>query len=245
MTNLWEAARGLVRKSGFDIVRYPPQSRDPFEDMAFFLANTERPTVFDVGANVGQSVKKFRHSMPECVIHSFEPSPRTYGRLRETCAGIQGVSTWNCGVGATNGQMPLLENVESDMTSVLEPSEFAWGHADKTTMVDLVTLDDFSAKNGIDYIHILKSDTQGYEFEVFSGARRLMAENKIGLIYFEVIFSDMYKGTRPFDEILKLLFEHGFLLVSFYTPHFQKNLLSWTDVLFINSRYYAKVAKNA
>jgi hypothetical protein len=47
----------------------------------------------------------------------------------------------------------------------------------------------------------------------------------------------MYKGIAPFDELYKLLRENGFLLVGFYSPHFQKNLLSWTDALFINAKF--------
>ena len=135
--------------------------------------------------------------------------------------------------------MTLIENVEPDMTSFLEPSEFAWGRVDKSTTVDVVTLDDFSSRHHIEYIHILKSDTQGYEYEVLKGAKRLMNENRIAMVYLEFIFSDMYKGAAPFDQISGLLREHGFLLVCFYNPHFQEHLLSWNDALFINSKFYA------
>ena len=59
-------------------------------------------------------------------------------------------------------------------------------------------------------VDILKSDTQGYDFEVFKGAQQAMRDNRIGLLYFEFIFSDMYKNLPPFDEVFRLtLKKHG------------------------------------
>ena len=205
--------------------------------MKHFLANIDNPTVLDVGANEGQSVELIRNTFPTAIIHSFEPSPATFGMLCKNCSGLKGVSPWNVAVGAGNEPMKLLENVESGMTSFLELGSLGWGAVKKATTVEMVTLDAFTEKNGIAKIHILKCDTQGFEVEVLNGAKRLMNEGRIALIYLEIIFSDMYKGIAPFDELYKLLRENGFLLVGFYSPHFQKNLLSWTDALFINAKF--------
>jgi FkbM family methyltransferase len=243
LSKLVDFVRRVARKSGYDVVRYPPYIREPISDIKLFLSATETPMIFDVGANVGQSAIQFRHSVPTSVIHSFEPSPTTFETLRKQCADIQGVHTWNCGVGAATGQMTLIENVEPDMTSFLEPSKFAWGRVDKSTTVEVITLDDFTSRNHIDYIHILKSDTQGYEYEVLKGAKRLMSEERIAMVYLEFIFSDMYKGATPFDRISELLREQGFLLVCFYNPHFQEHLLSWNDALFIHSSFYRAFMK--
>jgi hypothetical protein len=145
-------------------------------------------------------------------------------------------------MGSARGQLPLLENVASDMTSFLEPSTSAWGSVDKTTLVDVMTLDAFAAEQGIGRIDVLKSDTQGFEFEVLSGAKGLMAENRISMVYFEMIFSDMYKAMRPVDQVLGLLGENGFLPVSFYEPNYQGGLLSWMDALFIHGKFHAQAA---
>jgi FkbM family methyltransferase len=243
MSNIANFIRRFTRKSGYDVTRYPPYVREPISDMKLFLSTIEAPTIFDVGANFGQSAIQFRHWMPRAVIHSFEPSPTTYETLRKQCAHVKGVHTWNCGVGASTGQMTLIENVEPNMSSFFEPSEFAWGHIDKSTSVDVITLDDFTSRHHIDYIHILKSDTQGYEYEVLKGAERLMNEERIAMVYLEFIYSDMYKGATPFDRISGLLREHGFLLVSFYNPHFQEHLLSWNDALYINAKFYSAFKK--
>jgi len=99
-------------------------------------------------------------------------------------------------------------------------------------------LDSFAIKHDIDFIHILKSDAQGFDFEVLKGASDLMEENRIALIYFEFIFSDMYKNLPSFHEVFRYLCERNYSLVTFYESHFQEELVSWTDVLFINREFY-------
>ena len=233
-------ARSLLRKSGFDIVRYPTKTRGPFDDMADFLVGTNDLMVLDVGGNVGQSVKRFRGRFPQARIHSFEPSPGAYAQLEANCSSIPGVTTWNCAMGSVKGRMPLLENDASDMTSFHEPGTRAWGKVSRTTVVDVQTLDSFAAEQGIERVDVLKSDTQGFEFEVLSGAKGLMSEDRIAMVYLEMIFSDMYKTMPPVEKVLGLLSENGFLPVNFYEPNLQGGLLSWMDALFINRRFYVR-----
>ena len=233
--------RRLVRRCGFDIrCRRNGIGIDPFADMQLFLKGQKEPVIFDVGANVGQSVDRFREAFPAPTIHSFEPSPSTYETLKTHCYELPGVRTWNYGVGSRNTTLAFQENEHSNMSSFLTPSEFCWGKVVRTTDVQVVTLDSFSREQKTEFIHILKSDTQGYDFEVFKGASELMKENRIGLIYFEFIFSDMYKDLPPFHDVFGYLSENGFALVTLYDSHFQKELVSWTDALFINRDYNLK-----
>ncbi len=48
-------------------------------------------------------------------------------------------------------------------------------------------------------------DTQVTEYQVLEGASKAMEENKISLIYLEIITKPTYKGQKNFDEILFLL----------------------------------------
>jgi hypothetical protein len=118
------------------------------------------------------------------------------------------------------------------MSSFFAPGPTAWGEIAQTTNVSVVTLDAFADREGIDRIHVLKSDTQGYDFEVFKGAQGLMRAGRIQLIYYEVTVSAMYQGLPAYYEVFRFLAEQGFLPVSFYDQHYQNGLLSWMDVLF-------------
>lgn len=232
--------RLLARRAGFEIVRYHQKilGVDPFSDVQHFLSGIAEPTILDVGANLGQSVDRFIPRFPGSRVHSFEPSPSTYEKLAAHCECHPNVTPWNLGVGSSNGMLEFVENQYSDMSSFLEPGKFCWGEVAKRTNVEVKTLDTFAKDQGIEFIHLLKSDTQGFDFEVFKGARELMDENRIALIYFELIFSDMYENLPPFDQVFRYLMDKGFLLVSFYDFHFQRDLASWTDALFISREFY-------
>lgn len=185
--------RSFIRKFGYDVVKFDNTDTKPLADMARFLHN-EHPMVFDVGVNVGQSIHRFRSHFPRCIIHSFEPSPTTFQTLCQKADGLKDIHLWNYALGSSSGQMTFLENSRSVMSSFLPLSEFGWGEVKKETLVEVKTIDQFCHDENIEYIDILKSDTQGFDFEVFKGAERTINAQKIGLIYFEIIFSDMYKN---------------------------------------------------
>jgi FkbM family methyltransferase len=233
-----QTIRHIIRKFGYDIVRFNPGQigKDPRDDMARFLHN-DRPIIFDVGANVGQSIDSFRFKFPRCIVHSFEPSPTTFETLNQQASKFKDVHLWNCALGSVCGQMTFLENLHSDMSSFLPLGEFGWGKVMKETLVEVKTIDRFCDEESIEQIDILKSDTQGFELEVFRGAERTIRANRIGLIYFEIIFSDMYENLPSFAQIYDFLRSRDFLLVSFYQFYYQKQLASWTDALFIQKSY--------
>jgi FkbM family methyltransferase len=241
----------LARLTGHEIIKARPVDNSfklgchPVNDIGHFLKNVENPVIIDVGANIGQTVDRYRQAFQGALIHSFEPSPSTYQVLNSHCAEMSNVWTWHAGVGSCSGEMELLENIHSDMSSFLAPGSVCWGEVARRTQVPVVALDDFAEDRGLGCIHLLKSDTQGFELEVFKGAKKLMSEERIGLIYCEMIFSEQYKGLPPCDEILRYLRDHGFSLVTYYQPFFQNDLLSWTDMLFINRSFYRKWKENA
>jgi len=227
-----------MRRFGWDLVRLDQDvfGKDPLNDMSKFLI-TDSPIVFDIGANVGQSINMFRSRFPKSMIHSFEPSPSTFETLSREASGLKDVKLWNFALGSESGQMRLLENSQSVMSSFLHLSEFGWGNLTKETLVDVKTVDDFCNDEKIEKIDILKSDTQGFDLEVFKGAEQSIHANRIGLIYFEVIFSDMYKDLPSFAQTYDFLTSHDFLLVSFYQFHYQRQLASWTDALFVHKSH--------
>ncbi len=206
--------------------------------MVLFTSN-DRPILMDVGGNVGQTVTKFRQIFPNGTIHSFEPGPTAFGQLLQNCGELPGVKLWNCAVGAQPGRTTLFENTATEMSSILPLSVQGWGEVARSPEVDVISLDLFAMENKIEFVDILKSDTQGFEDQVFAGADRLLREGRIGLIYFEVILSDMYEGLPTLDRLFGCLREHNYRLVAFYDVYYQDHLTGWTDVLFIHSSLYS------
>lgn len=237
--------RNILKKAlhslGFEIFRYNNHrfslGIDAFKDIGKLASNDGRIIVFDVGANEGQSVKHFKGLFPSCEIHSFEPSPTTYRRLTQNANNYSDVYVNNLALGSSRETKQFLENSYSNMSSFLRPGEICWGEIVKETLVEVSTLDNYCVEKNVPYVTVLKTDTQGYDFEVLKGASALFEGSRIQLILMEIIFSDMYKGLPSFDEIFKFLFDRGFRLVSFYTFRHQNNLASWSDALFLNVHF--------
>lgn len=234
-----EAIRSLLTRLGYQVRNTASLGISPFADMRRFVPAGKDGLILDVGANVGQSVGRFRKAFPGAVIHSFEPSQETFRQLSRNVATDKRVFAWNFAMGASPGKQTFLENTNPDMSSFLGPSTTSWGEVKQESVVEVTTIDLFLETNHIAHVDILKSDTQGYELEVFKGAEQAFGANRIGLVYFEFIFSDMYKELPGFDEVFRYLIDRNFSLVAVYDFHYQNRLASFADVLFVNRDYYA------
>ncbi len=140
-------------------------------------------------------------------------------------------------MGSAVGKMTFLENSHPDMSSFLPLGPFGWGEVTHETSVEVNTVDRFCYEQGIEEIDVLKSDTQGFELEVFKGAEETIRAKKIRLIYCEMNFVEMYKNMPSFTRIYDFLTDHDFLLVSFYKLQRLGNLASHTDMLFVHKDY--------
>ncbi len=231
--------RRFARKIGFDIIRTNAVSKmgvNPYLDMAKFVDSKE-PILFDVGANQGQTIFKYLEVFSNSNIYSFEPSPKAFEILRDNTRNIENVSIWNYGVGSKTDSLLLNENEYSVMSSFLELGDQGWGEIKKKTIVDLIALDDFLDQHNISKVDVLKLDTQGFELEIFKGLKKSMSEGKIGLLFFEVTFINMYVGLPSFTELYEFCIDNGFELVSIYPIHYRQSIAGWTDVLFKHKSY--------
>lgn len=230
--------RHLINEVGFDIHQYRPDQvgYDPLRDIEKFLHN-DHPLIFDVGANIGQTVHKFKQMFPKSIIHSFEPSPSTFLRLKSEVAAYGDVYIWNYAIGSNPGQMTLLENSYSEMSSFLPLGESGWGTIVKETSVAVKTIDQICHDEKIEFIDILKSDTQGFDLEVFKGAENTFKSKRVGLVYFEVNFSKIYNNMPLFTEECEFLLQHRFRLVSFYRFYYRNRQAQWSDALFVHESY--------
>ena len=70
---------GLERLTGLTIYRTPPAGFDLASDLRRWAPRLDPRTVFDVGANIGQTVTAFARDYPGAEIHCFEPEPACSG----------------------------------------------------------------------------------------------------------------------------------------------------------------------
>jgi FkbM family methyltransferase len=235
--------RGLL-KAGFEVRevrRWKPQfGFDAYEDMVKLCTNKTSPVLFDVGANVGQTVDLFRRYFAKPVVHSFEPSRGTFTELRKNVGHLPDVYVNNFGLGSRREQRAFVENSETVMSSFLEPGPDGWGKVTDRPVMEVRTLDDYCADRGVGRVDVLKCDTQGYELEILRGSEAMFALDRVHLVYLEITFSEMYRGLPGLDEIYRYLIDRRFHLVSFYEIiHKADGRANWTDAMFINPRAVA------
>jgi len=104
----------------------------------------------------------------------------------------------------------------------------------RTEAIKVSTVDEYCGSEKIDFIDLLKIDTQGYDLRVIQGANRMMGHCGIAAVLVEIIFVPLYAGQSSFEEIYRALSKHGFKFVSLYGVNFSEDrYASWADALFI------------
>jgi len=247
METLKRAVKRLAYSAGFQIIRTQsaPVGSHKLTDVGKALARETAPVVFDIGANVGQSVQAFKDLLPHSVIHSFEPSPAAFRELSAVAKGFKNVHPQNVGLAAQPGELELMENSSSVMNSFLPPGQDGWGNIVNRVKVPVTTIDAYCEAQRIEQVSLAKIDTQGFDVQVLRGAERTMRAGLVKLVLIEITFSDMYREGAAPDQVYALLRDYGFRLVSFYELQYRHNLADWCDALFCHESHLGLLGAQA
>lgn len=137
--------------------------------------------VVDAGANIGI----YSQFLSRCVgtigvVHSFEPSPENFKRLRSATRSLSNVRLSQSAVGERSGNSELYL---SDKLNVDHRAYMAGGDSRRTIPIEMIALDDYF-KPG-ERVDLIKMDIQGYELHALQGATRVLADNPDIKVLFE------------------------------------------------------------
>jgi len=193
--------------------------------------------VFDVGAHYGETIKLFLKNLNVKKIYSFEPSPINFEVLRNNTLKYQSntVRIFNSGLGekiSTDLINQTIESSSSTMNQINIESKYfkkklkILNIKDKNKFfkkfeVKLLTLDYFIKKNSIDFIDLLKIDTEGYELNILKGLSEY--SDKVHLVYFEHHYDDMIIKNYKFGDIHDLLIKKNFKMIKKSKMIFRKS----------------------
>src|SRR5262245_39536685 len=170
---------------------------------------SRRPVFVDVGGHVGNYTEWLLAQYLDATIHVFEPHPSSFARLEERHWPSQ-VTCHNIALSqAPAGSRALYDpnDANGSQHATFYPEVIGEIHRRSPVEVKIHvdTLDNGAASQGIDYIDLLKIDTEGHELAVLAGARRMLAEKRIGLVHFEFNEMNMISRSffRDFREILQ------------------------------------------
>ncbi len=182
-------------------------------DVMRFAGTRHLETLVDVGANVGQTALLLHRFFPQATIHSFEPIPATFARLRTQVAHIAQVHPHAIALGAATGSGRMTDEANSELNTAVRTDG-----AGATCDVTLQTLDSFCEQRAIAQIDILKIDVEGYEMPVLEGATTLLQSGRIRSVYIEVAFEPSDPTHTLFDLVRSHLAARGFAFSGLYEP---------------------------
>jgi FkbM family methyltransferase len=200
-----------------------PKLASAYREMAGIEIVGGHLTIFDIGANKGQSIKFFSEIFDKPKIYAFEPSPRTFGFLKRFIEDSEDldVSIYQMGIGDKEQTIDFYESILSETSSFVLPNQnsiylkrknrvlFQNSETAFTSIPTRVTtIDVFLSEKEIENIDILKIDVEGFELEVIRGAQKALRDGKVKIVQFERHADDMREDTFPIihDFLLSLEF---------------------------------------
>lgn len=190
------------------------------EQVGWMLRATEVDLVLDVGANVGQYASALRRAGYAGRIVSFEPVAAPFAALSRAAAEDPLWDVRPFALGSEDGAAEI-NTTPGTMSSMLTASEFGRGWSDKleetrTETIEIRRLDSVFEEitAGRPSRAYLKLDTQGFDLEVFRGARECLGS--VVAMQSEVACLPIYDGMPRLPEQLTAYEQEGFETVGMY-----------------------------
>lgn len=237
-------AKIIAKSFGFEIRRTStPQGSGPYQVMRHLVRKPE-PVIFDVGAYIGHAAAQFRDQFPKARIHCFEPFPPSFELLAAAFREDAHIACHRLAL-ADRSSVSKFQVNQSAVTNSLLTSDgrgaHYWGsdllEKKEELEVETDTIDRFCEQQGISHIDILKLDVQGAEYSVLEGARRMLQDEHIDLIYMEMIMAPTYVGQRKYHEYLALFDALGYELFDIYNPCRKDGRLIQSDQIIVRSGF--------
>lgn len=225
--NVVMAASWLSGAIRWPIGRHFPQGIYPARDIKRFFPGLKIETIFDIGANVGQSAVQYAITYRTARIDSFEPLHKPFEELQRRTARNSRIHCHNLALGSTSG------------TAKMDPMDYTYMSRisdDGEETVSVTTAVDFTRDNHIDRVNIFKVDTEGFDLEVLRGAEQLINERRLDLIQVEAGMNPENEHHVYFEKLTGYLHAHEYRLIGIYHLHnewpTQSPKLRRSDLLF-------------
>lgn len=238
-----EIIKTLLRRSGyyFYTMGSLPKGVDWCLDLREHLKSVQIGTIFDVGANTGQTAREVHHAFSQAQVFSFEPVRSTFLSLNKKAKGAPWLHVHNIALSSQPGiatMRAVPDSFTNSLTIKHSPSNTVeMLDQSMTEEVTLDTVDRFCLHNEVKRIDILKIDTEGHDLEVLKGADAYLTSHKVLSVYIEVTFAPENTQNSLFYPIDAFLKERGFVFRGLYETFFlhkHPQNLTFCNALYLN-----------
>jgi FkbM family methyltransferase len=191
-------------------------------------------TVFDVGANEGQSCIPYSQVLPNANIYAFEPVPATFESLLVATRGHENIFAHNIALSSENGTLEISAAGTSTMNRVR-----AGARRNGVVEIQAQTVEDFCCEYQISHVDFLKIDTEGHDLAVLQGCGDFVGN--IDFVQCETSANRYNRFHNGFVEIFNFMSDAGFYLFQIEGQTFEWGnggypILRRFDPVFVNSR---------
>jgi len=208
-------------------------------DIRYLSKGSGKPieVIFDVGANTGQSINKYKQYFPEAEIHAFEPIDETFEKLISNIKNIKNIYPNKFALSSSSGSEKIALSENSPTTNslrnyVTQNQEMS---NNSTQIVQIQTIDNYFKQKSLEKIDLLKTDTEGYDLEVLKGGKSLLNSKCINFIITEVTFDPKDNTHTQFSDINKILWDYGYGIIGFYDCGYKKETIA--TIKYCNALY--------
>ncbi|NLH41408.1 MAG: FkbM family methyltransferase [Planctomycetes bacterium] len=213
---------------------------EPYAVMARLLKRSTVTGILDAGASNGHISERLLGWFPRATAYAFEPNPLYAQTLQDLNRRDPRIRPQFVAISDRVGREQLHFTESPGATSLLKPADRiqdvapTGGAVKETGEVDVVTIDEWAARNGGPSIELMKFDIQGAELKALRGAEKVLRGSTL-LVYAEVWFNAVYEGSPLYGEIDAFLRTQGFSLYDIYKPKYDPHgLLVYADAIFLN-----------
>lgn len=183
--------------------------------------------VIHIGAHHGQEYNLYKsHNISNIIF--IEPLKSNFDILKKKVG--EECTLYNLALGNIEGKIEMyVETANFGMSSsILKPklhlTQYPFITFDNKEIVDIKRLDDIQYNR--DNFNMINIDVQGYELEVFKGAKSSL--NNIDYIISEINIDEVYEGCGKLQDLINTLEPYGFKLVTM-----DLSGITWGDALFV------------
>ena len=209
-----DAIKHALQRAGIYYAKrqYMPVGIDWLWDIERIVRGRPVQTVFDVGANIGQTTQVIKARFPAAAVHAFEPVSSTYQTLERNVRPFHGVTCHRLALSDRPGMAAMTADANSPLNRLVE----ARPNPGSVEQVETDTLDRFCLAHRVERIDILKVDAEGADLKVLQGAGRMLREGRVSFVFAEVGFDPADAGHVHVSALLDHLRQAGVEPYSFY-----------------------------
>ncbi|MDP3981140.1 MAG: FkbM family methyltransferase [Chlamydiota bacterium] len=184
-----------------------------------YFSISENAVMIDIGANIGSITLPMAKAASRGQIYAIEPSDYAFQKLErniilnpELGKRIYVSKIFFSNTNAETSDLLAYSSWKIDRFKHIDAHPVHGGLIIATEKVAAITLDEFCESNSIEKVDFIKIDTDGHEYPVLLGAKKILQRDH-PVIVFEVGLYLLQEQKVQFDDFLKLFDEIHYILI--------------------------------